>query len=137
VSERLPEAARRFLDPEALPPPAGYSHVVEVSAGRLVYISGQVPLDRDGALVGAGEIEAQTRQVFENLSAALAAAGASWSHVVKLGYFLVDVGHLPTVRAIRDEYVDSARPPASTLVEVSRLFRDDVLIEVEATAVKD
>jgi reactive intermediate/imine deaminase len=137
VSERLPEAARRFLDPEALPPPAGYSHVVEVSAGRLVYISGQVPLDRDGALVGAGEIEAQTRQVFENLSAALAAAGASWSDVVKLGYFLVDVGHLPTVRAIRDEYVDSARPPASTLVEVSRLFRDDVLIEVEATAVKD
>lgn len=137
MSERLPEAARRFLDPEALPPPAGYSHVVEVSAGRLVYISGQVPLDRDGALVGAGEIEAQTRQVFENLSAALAAAGASWSHVVKLGYFLVDVGHLPTVRAIRDEYVDSARPPASTLVEVSRLFRDDVLIEVEATAVKD
>lgn len=137
MSERLPEAARRFLDPEALPPPAGYSHVVEVSAGRLVYISGQVPLDRDGALVGAGEIEAQTRQVFENLSAALAAAGASWSDVVKLGYFLVDVGHLPTVRAIRDEYVDSARPPASTLVEVSRLFRDDVLIEVEATAVKD
>jgi reactive intermediate/imine deaminase len=128
--------SKRFIDPDALPPPAGYSHLVEAPAGRLLYISGQVPLDANGELVGAGEIEAQTRQVFENLSAALAAAGASWSDVVKLGYFLVDVGQLPTVRAIRDEYVDTARPPASTLVEVSRLFRDDVLIEVEAIAVK-
>lgn len=127
---------KRFIDPEALSPPAGYSHVVEAPAGRLVYISGQVPIDRNGALVGAGDIGAQTRQVFENLSAALVAAGASWSDVVKLGYFLVDVGDLATVRAIRDEYVDTELPPASTLVEVSRLFREDVLIEVEAIAVK-
>lgn len=127
---------KRFIDPEALSPPAGYSHVVEAPPGRLVYISGQVPIDRNGALVGAGDIEAQTRQVFENLSAALVAAGASWSDVVKLGYFLVDVGDLATVRAIRDEYVDTELPPASTLVEVSRLFREDVLIEVEAIAVK-
>jgi reactive intermediate/imine deaminase len=132
----MSEQGKRFIDPEALSPPAGYSHVVDAPAGRLVYISGQVPIDRNGELVGAGEIEAQTRQVFENLSAALAAAGASWSDVVKLGYFLVDVGQVPTVRAIRDEYVDTARPPASTLVQVSRLFRDDVLIEVEAIAVK-
>ncbi len=125
-----------FIDPEALSPPAGYSHVVEAPVGRLVHISGQVPIDRNGALVGAGDIGAQTRQVFENLSAALVAAGASWSDVVKLGYFLVDVGDLATVRAIRDEYVDTELPPASTLVEVSRLFRDDVLIEVEAIAVK-
>ena len=127
---------KRFIDPEALSPPAGYSHVVEAPPGRLVYISGQGPIDRSGALVGAGDIEAQTRQVFENLSAALVAAGASWSDVVKLGYFLVDVGDLATVRAIRDEYVDTELPPASTLVEVSRLFREDVLIEVEAIAVK-
>ena len=127
---------KRFIDPEALSAPAGYSHVVEAPAGRLVYISGQVPIDRNGALVGAGDIGAQTRQVFENLSAALVAAGASWRDVVKLGYFLVDVGDLATVRAIRDEYVDTQLPPASTLVEVSRLFREDVLIEVEAIAVK-
>jgi reactive intermediate/imine deaminase len=137
VSERFPEAARSFLNPDALAPPAGYTHVVGVPVGRLFYISGQVPLDRSGDLVGAGEIAAQTRQVFENLSAALAAVGASWSDVVKLGYFLVDVAHLQTVRAIRDEYLDTERPPASTLVEVSRLFRDDVLIEIEAIAVRD
>ena len=135
MSER--SAGRRFLNPEALPPPAGYSHVVELTARRLVYISGQVPLDRTGELVGAGEIEAQTRQVFENLSAALAAVGASWSDVVKLNYFLLDVGHVQTVRAIRDEYVDTERPPASTLVEVSRLALDGALIEIEAIAVSD
>jgi reactive intermediate/imine deaminase len=126
----------RFLNPDALAPPAGYSHVVEASAGRLVYISGQLPLDPSGELVGAGEIAVQTRQVFENLSAALAAVGASWSEVVKLNYFLVDVGQVQTVRTIRDQYVDTAQPPASTLVEVSRLVRDEALIEVEAIAVK-
>jgi reactive intermediate/imine deaminase len=127
---------RRFLNPEGLPTPFGYSHVVEAPVGTIVYVSGQVPLDAGGELVGDGDIEAQTRQVFENLTGALTAAGASWSDVVKLGFFLVDVGHIATVRAVRDEYVDTARPPASTLVEVSRLFREDVLVEVEAVAVK-
>lgn len=135
MSEPVPRKTKRFLNPDALSPPAGYSHVVEASAGRLFYISGQLPLDSNGELVGAGEIAAQTRQVFDNLSAALAAVGASWSEVVKLNYFLLDVGHVQTVRAIRDEYVDTGRPPASTLVEVSRLARDEALIEVEAIAV--
>ena len=77
------------------------------------------------------------RQVFENLSAAHEAGGASWRDVVKLNYFLVDVSRVATVRAIRDEYVDTEHPPASTLVEVSRLFRDDVLVEIEAVAVAE
>ena len=126
---------RRFLNPDALPPPIGYSHVVDAPAGRLVYISGQLPLDRNRELVGAGDVAAQARQVFENLSAALSEAGASWSDVVKLGFFLTDLSHVETVRAIRDEHVDTERPPASTLVEVSRLL-SDVLIEVEVIAVK-
>ena len=129
------EVVRRFLSPETLPPPSGYSHIVDVRAARIIYVSGQVPLDRDGQLVGEGDLEAQTRQVFENLQAALDAAGSSWADVVKLNYFLVDVSGLGAVRAIRDEYVDTAHPPASTLVEVSRLFRDDVLIEIDAVAV--
>lgn len=129
-------AERRFLSPEALAPPSGYSHVVDAPAGRIIYISGQVPLDTAGQLVGEGDFEAQTRRVFENLSAALDAAGASWSDVVKLSYFLRDVGQIATVRSIRNEYVDTEHPPASTLVEVSGLFRDDVLIEIEAVAVK-
>jgi enamine deaminase RidA (YjgF/YER057c/UK114 family) len=117
---------KRFLSPETLSPPFGYSHVVEAPATRIVYVSGQVPLDADGELVGAGDVEAQARQVFENLTAALEAGGVAWSDVVKLNYFLVDVSQIASVRAIRDEYVDTERPPASTLVQVSGLFRPDV-----------
>ena len=128
---------KRFLSPDTLPEPAGYSHVVEASGGRLIYISGQVPLDADGELVGAGDFSAQTRQVFENLTSALAAADASWADVVKLTYFLTDAGQLTTVRAIRDEYVNTEQPPASTLVEISRLAREDFLVEIEAVAIGD
>jgi reactive intermediate/imine deaminase len=127
---------RRFLSPDTLPPPFGYSQVVDVPAGRTVYVSGQVPLDVEGGLVGEGDVEAQARQVFENLTAALVAAGVGWAQVVKLNYYVRDVGGMGAVRAIRDEYVDAARLPASTLVEVSRLFRDDVLIEIDAVAVE-
>jgi reactive intermediate/imine deaminase len=128
---------RRFLSPPGLPMPNGYSHVVVAPAGRIVHVSGQVPLDADRELVGAGDVAAQTSQVFENLTTALEAAGASWADVVKLGIFLRDVGAIAAVRSVRDEYVDLERPPASTLVEVSSLFRDDVLVEVDAIAVTD
>jgi reactive intermediate/imine deaminase len=127
---------RRFLTPETLAAPFGYSHVVDAPASRIVYVSGQVPLDAEGHLVGEGDFDAQVRQVFENLTAALEAAEASWSDVVKLNYFLVDVSRIASVREIRDEYVDTRQPPASTLVGVSRLFREDVLVEIEAVAVK-
>ena len=66
--------------------------------------------------------------------AALATAGASWADVVKLTYFVTSVDELPAVRAVRDEFVDVARPPASSLVQVAGLFRPDLLIEVEAVA---
>jgi reactive intermediate/imine deaminase len=127
---------KRFLTPATLSPPFGYSHVVEAPAGSIVYISGQVPLDAEGRLVGEGDFAAQTRQVFENLTHALEAAEAAWSDVVKLDYFLRDVGQIGAVRAIRDEYVDTANPPASTLVEVSSLFSPDVLVEIQAIAIK-
>ena len=127
---------RRFLSPDTLPRPFGYSQVVDVPAGRIVFVSGQVPLDAAGNLVGEGDFAAQVRQVFENLTAALAAAEAAWSDVVKLDYFVRDIGEVAALRTIRDEYVNTEQPPASTLVEVSRLFRDDVLVEIEAVAVK-
>jgi len=111
--------------------------VVDASAARLIFVSGQVPLDREGQLVGAGDFEAQARQVFDNLTKALAAADASWADVVKLSYFLTDVNEIGSVRAIRDEYVNTESPPASTLVEVSSLFRDDVLIEIDAVAIAE
>jgi enamine deaminase RidA (YjgF/YER057c/UK114 family) len=100
-----------------------------------VYIAGQVALDPTGALVGPGDIRAQARQVFDNLKAALQAVGAGFEEVVKLNYYLLDATHLPVVREVRDEYVNTQQPPASTAVEVRRLFRDDLLIEVEAVAI--
>jgi enamine deaminase RidA (YjgF/YER057c/UK114 family) len=128
------EPAANFINPEAIHRPFGYSHVVEVTAGRPVYIAGQVALDRTGALVGPGDIRAQARQVFDNLQAALAAVGASFEQVVKLNYYLLDATRLPAVREVRDQYVNTARPPASTAVEVRRLAVDGLLIEVEAVA---
>jgi enamine deaminase RidA (YjgF/YER057c/UK114 family) len=130
-----PAAAVRFRNPETMHRPAGYSHVAEVTAGRPVYISGQVALDPSGALVGPGDVGAQARQVFENLAAALRAVGATFDQVAKLTIYLVDAGQLPTVREVRDRYVDTRRPPASTAVEVRRLAREDLLLEVEAIAV--
>jgi enamine deaminase RidA (YjgF/YER057c/UK114 family) len=77
------------------------------------------------------------RQVFDNLTRALEAAEASWTDVVKLGYFVLDVGQIASVRTIRDEYVNTNQPPASTLVQVSALAREGALIEVDAVAIAD
>jgi reactive intermediate/imine deaminase len=126
----------RHLVPPGLPQPNGYSHVVTAPVDRIVFVSGQVPLDATGTLVGDGDLEAQARQVFDNLTTALEAADVSWRSVVKLNFFLRDVGGIAAVRSVRDAYVDPELPPASTLIEVSRLFRDDVLIEVDAVAVR-
>jgi enamine deaminase RidA (YjgF/YER057c/UK114 family) len=134
ASAQLPVTAN-FINPETMHRPAGYTHVVEITAGRPVYIAGQVALDPAGKLVGPGDIRAQVRQVFDNLRVALEAVGAGFEQVVKLTYYLVDATQLPVVREIRDQYVNIQQPPASTAVEVRRLVRDDLLIEVEAIAV--
>lgn len=126
----------RFVNPPTLSTPRGYSHVVEVPAGsRMLYLAGQVALDSTGGLVGAGDFRAQTVQVFENLRRALAAGGATFRDVVRLNYYVVDASQLTALREVRDRYINTAAPPASTLLEVRRLFRDDVLLEVEATAI--
>jgi enamine deaminase RidA (YjgF/YER057c/UK114 family) len=125
----------RFLIPDTMPKPFGYSQVVEVRGGRTVYVAGQVPLDASGQLIGEGDFPAQVRQAFENVRLALEAVGMTFDNVVKLQFFLTDVANLPQVRAIRDEYVNTASPPASTSVEVSALFRPGVLFEVDAIAV--
>jgi reactive intermediate/imine deaminase len=126
---------RRFLSPDTLPRPFGYSHVVDAPAGRIVYVSGQVPLDTAGELVGAGDFAAQARQVFVNLNAALEAAGVGWDDVVKLNFFVTDLSEIAALREIRDEYVNTEQPPASTLVQVAALFRPDVMFEADAVAV--
>jgi enamine deaminase RidA (YjgF/YER057c/UK114 family) len=130
----VPGSSPAFGSPDGLASPAGYSHVVTIPSGRLVWTSGQIATDASGAVVGVGDWERQTRQVFENLTRALEAAGAEWSRVVKLAYFVVAVSDLPTIRAVRDEFVDTSKPPASTLVQVAGLLHPDLLIEVEAVA---
>jgi enamine deaminase RidA (YjgF/YER057c/UK114 family) len=129
------DAAFQLLNPPTLAPPAGYSHLATVDSGRLVFVSGQVALDSKGTLVGKDDLRAQTRQVFENLRAALEAADASFHDVIKLSTYVLDIAALAHFRAIRDEYVNTVNPPASTLVQVTRLFRPEFLLEVEAIAV--
>jgi reactive intermediate/imine deaminase len=111
--------------------PPGYSHAVR--AGGLLFISGQIPLNEAGDIVG-DDMESQARQAFQNLATVLATAGVTFDAVVKLTYFVTDISQVPAIRAARDGFVNTDNPPASTLVEVSRLFLPGLLIEVEAVA---
>ncbi len=122
-----------YVRPAGMPPANGYSHAVGFS-GRTLVISGQVPLDEEGRLVGPGDPKAQLRQVFRNLSTALAAAGASMAHVVKLTVFLTDMADLQAFREVRDDFVPVDRPPASSLVQVVRLVHPEFRVEIEAIA---
>ncbi len=124
----------RFIQPATLSATPGYTHVVEVTRGRTIFISGQVALNAVGELVSPEDFRAQAQQVFDNLAAALAAVGTDFAHVVKLNMYVVDMAQLPILREVRDRYVNVAQPPASTLVEVRRLAREDFLLEIEAVA---
>ena len=124
----------KFIKPPKVAPANGYTHVVEVTNSKMVYLSGQVAFDPAGNLVGKGDLLAQTQQVFENLKAGLESAGADFTHVVKFSIFMLDISQIPIVRSVRDQYVNTAQPPASSAFEVRKLFRDDVLIEIEAIA---
>jgi len=116
-----------------LPQPKGYSHVVEASGSRLLFISGQLPLLPDRSLA-SNDFGEQVRQAFANLGLALASAGAGWTDVVKLGIFVTELERLDDLRAIRDEFVDTASPPASTLVQVVSLAVPGAKVEIEAIA---
>lgn len=123
------------INPQTIAPSRGYTQVVTARNGKLVAISGQVPIDAEGNIVGEGDIGAQAEQVFANLKAALAAAGGDFTHVVKLGFFFTDLSGIQAVREARDRYVDVNNPPASTAVVVAGLIRPEFLIEVDAIAV--
>jgi len=115
--------------------PLGYSHIVEVRGGRTLYIAGQLALDREGNLVGRGDFRAQVQQVFENLKMRLEEGKASFNNVVKLNYYITDASDLLALREVRDSFVNTENPPASTLVVVKQLVREEYLVEVEAIAV--
>lgn len=126
---------RREIRPASVPQPvAEYAQGVEVSGGRTLYIAGQVPLDAEGKLVGAGDFRAQARQVLRNVQAIVEEAGGSISDIVKMTTFLTDMAHYDDFRAVRSEFLKPPFP-AATLVEVSALVRPEWLLEVEAIAV--
>jgi enamine deaminase RidA (YjgF/YER057c/UK114 family) len=130
----VPDPSPSFASPDGLVAAPGYSHVVSIPSGRLVWTSGQIAMDADGGVVAAGDWEGQARAVFQNVTTALDAAAAGWSDVVKLAFFVVDVAELATIRAVRDEFIDRSRPPTSSLVQVAGLIHPDLLLEVEAVA---
>ena len=127
----------RFSNPSTMPPPRGYTMVVEASGpSRTIYIAGQLGMTADGRFAGVpGDFRAQATQCFENMKAALASVGAGFKDVVKITNFFVDMTHLPTFFEVRDKYVNTKAPPASTAIEVRKLARDGALFEIEAIAV--
>ena len=123
-------------DPAAAPAPAGpYSHVARIDTGdgALLFVSGQVAVDDAGDVVGKGDIEAQSRRIFEIFDALLRAHGATFDDVVNIRTYLVDMDQRAGYAKVRREFL-TGTPPTSTTVEVSRLFLDDALLEVELVA---
>jgi enamine deaminase RidA (YjgF/YER057c/UK114 family) len=136
MANRRADPIRRLNPPELGTPP-GYSQIVDVRASRIIFIAGQTALDRHGELVGRNDFAAQADQVFRNLSAALLSVGCTASDLVKLTVFLRDMSHLSTYREARNRFFTTVTPPAApgiTLVEVSKLYGPDFLIEIEAVA---
>jgi enamine deaminase RidA (YjgF/YER057c/UK114 family) len=126
-------------NPESMAKPLGlYCHVARANAGEYVHIAGQVSLNRTGELVGANDFEAQMRQTYENLQAALTSAGAGFENVVKYTTYLTRKGDLGEYRRVRnalyEEFYPNGTYPPNTLLVVSGLVNDDLLVEIEAVA---
>lgn len=117
--------------------PTGYSHVVAATGSKMVYVAGQIALDGEGKLVGAGDMAAQAKQVYENIDRALAVAGATFADVVKLNTYIVglDADRMAAARAARSAHFPGPNYPASTLVGVTALAMDGLMIEVEVVAI--
>jgi reactive intermediate/imine deaminase len=124
---------RHYVRPEGLPPVNGYSHAVAFN-GPMVVLSGQIPVDENGDLVGKDDPLAQVRQVFKNLTTALAAAGATMDQVVKLTVYLTDMADLDAFRQVRNEHITPGTAPAVSLVQVSRLVNPLFRVEIDALA---
>jgi enamine deaminase RidA (YjgF/YER057c/UK114 family) len=127
----------KHLNPDTLLAPRGYSHVVSVEgAGRLVFISGQVAVDKEGKIVGQGDLKVQMKKAAENLVAALAAVGARPADIVKMNTYVVNYtqNDYSAMREARAVLFPSGNPPASTLIGVKALAVEGLLVEIEAIA---
>ena len=128
-------SSTRYVNPQSLAKPTGYTHVVIAPDGRTVYIAGQVAFDSTGAVVGEGDFTAQAEQVYRNLERALQSVGGTMADLVKTTTFITDIKNLPSLREVRSRRLSKTQPPANTLLQVSSLARPDLLIEIEAVAV--
>ena len=125
------------INPPELGTPPGYSQIVDVAATRIIFISGQTALDQEGNLVGRNDFTAQAAQVFRNLAIALRARGCDATNLVKLTVFLTNMENLGAYREVRNRFFASVTPPAApavTLVQVSKLYGAEFMIEIEAIA---
>jgi enamine deaminase RidA (YjgF/YER057c/UK114 family) len=125
----------RHINPDTLSRSRGYSQVVEV--GNTVYIAGQVSAGVDGNVVGKGDPEAQVRQVWRNIEAAVKASGGTLQNVVKTTTYVTNIQYAAAVRKVREELFQSSNPPTSTLLVVAGLANPDYMVEIEAIAVVD
>jgi enamine deaminase RidA (YjgF/YER057c/UK114 family) len=129
---------RQFINPPGglKSIPRGYSHAVKVmNPGSLIFIAGQGPIDENLALIGAGDIEAQTRRTFENIGRTLAAAGAGFKDIVKMVVFCSDIDNQQwPIRKVRGEFIDNDHPPVSTMIEVSKFAIKGMLLEIDVIA---
>jgi|SRR5579862_8463756 len=128
--------AKREIRSDRLARPSGvFSHATTIEArGRLVFISGMVAKRPDGTMAGVGDIEAQTRQVCENLKAAVEAAGGTMDDICRVDVYIRNMEHFPGIHKVRAEYFREPLP-ASTMVEVTKMTSPDALIEISAIAV--
>ncbi len=130
--------AHAYVNPEAVAKPVNYSHVVLATGSRIVSIAGQVGQDKDGNLVGEGDLAAQTDQTMKNLEACLASVGATFADLIKMTTFVVGyqaARDRPVLIAVRNKYLPADNPPASTLVGVQALGSPGIIVEIEVTAV--
>jgi len=127
---------KRQITSDKIRQPSGhFSQATMVEArGRLVFISGMTARRADGSIAGIGDIEAQTRQVCENIKAAVEAAGGGMDDVVRVDVYVRNMEHFDQIHKVRREYF-KAPPPASTMVEVCKMTSPDYLIEISAIAV--
>jgi 2-iminobutanoate/2-iminopropanoate deaminase len=129
---------KKLLQTDQLSTPSGHfsQGVIVPAGGRMVFISGMTARDIDGRVVGAGDIDKQTRQVCENLSRAMSAAGGTLNDIVRVDVFVRNIEHFDAVHRVRREYFN-APAPASTMLEVSKMVSPDMLIEINAIGVVD
>lgn len=126
----------QFLNPAGLSKPNGFTQVVVARSSKIIYVSGQVPLNAGGQIVARGDFRGQVTQVMENLKTALAAAGATMKDVIKANYYVVNLkpDQVAVIREVRSKYFSADHPPAGTLVGVTALVQEGYMIEIEAEA---